>query len=149
MVPQFGIAKLVNISPISLWFLLVIYRTSYWDYNPSYNWEGHHLAGSQVLRAAFCKWAINERPANLSSMTSGCQILHRFQSLTTLSPLCHELDLPRESSGFYRAQPLMGNQLYINGLDEHLQETSWGETGYNNGILASCAAIWGPINNTL
>jgi hypothetical protein len=29
-----SLAKLVNISPISLWFLLVIYRTSYWDYNP-------------------------------------------------------------------------------------------------------------------
>ena len=46
-----SLAKLVNISPISLWFLLVIYRTSYWDYNPSYNWGGHHLAGSQVLRS--------------------------------------------------------------------------------------------------
>ena len=33
VVPQFGIAKLVNISPISLWFLLVIYLYL-WDYNP-------------------------------------------------------------------------------------------------------------------
>ena len=42
MVPQFGIAKLVNISPITRGDYGVI-SIVYGDFNPTYNWGGHHL----------------------------------------------------------------------------------------------------------
>ena len=38
VVPQFVSVQLVNITPITHYGLWLIYRTSYWDYNPTYNW---------------------------------------------------------------------------------------------------------------
>ena len=39
-----SLAKLVQISTISLGLIRGLYRTSYWDYKPTYNWGGgHHL----------------------------------------------------------------------------------------------------------
>ena len=46
VVPQFVSVQLVPISPISLWFLLVIYRTSIHGLiNPFITGGGHHLVG--------------------------------------------------------------------------------------------------------
>ena len=37
--------QLVNISTISLGLIRGLYRTSYWDYKPTYNWGGTTLDG--------------------------------------------------------------------------------------------------------
>ena len=41
-VPPLGIAKLVQITPMSLWFVvdISIYLYYIWDYKPTYNWRG-------------------------------------------------------------------------------------------------------------
>ena len=43
VVPQFGYAKLVELSPISLWFLLVIYRTNFHGIISHLYLRGNHL----------------------------------------------------------------------------------------------------------